>query len=446
MASISSAPGGRRIIQFVAGDGKRRSIRLGKVPQRTAEEIKVKVELLNAAAISNLPLDAETARWLAGIGDDLAGKLAVVGLMPARTKPEATALSTFLDTYVAKRAKGKPNSVKNLKVAKKRLTAFYGDELDLREVSPGRADDWVLYLRQEGYARATIGRSIKYAKQFFRAAVRDRIIPENPFDDIKPPGQTNEARKYFVSREVVGKVLDACPDVEWRLIVALSRFGGLRCPSEHFGLKWVEIDWDRSRFLVHAPKTEHHEDGGDRWVPIFPELRPYLEQAFELAEEGAEYVIAGHRDTNKNLRTRFLRIIKRAGIKPWPKPFQNCRATRETELAATYPIHVVCAWIGNTERIASKHYLQITEDYFDQAAGEAMQNPVQHDTAQARTDPRDGNERNSELAPTRDLAAQCDVTRNVLLRPEGFEPPTLGSEDRCSVQLSYGRLVAYLEC
>ena len=26
------------------------------------------------------------------------------------------------------------------------------------------------------------------------------------------------------------------------------------------------------------------------------------------------------------------------------------------------------------------------------------------------------------------------------VRPEGFEPPTLGSEVRCSVQLSYGRI------
>ena len=29
------------------------------------------------------------------------------------------------------------------------------------------------------------------------------------------------------------------------------------------------------------------------------------------------------------------------------------------------------------------------------------------------------------------------------VRPEGLEPPTLGSEDRCSIQLSYGRNYYY---
>jgi integrase len=69
-------------------------------------------------------------------------------------------------------------------------------------------------------------------------------------------------------------VIDACPDAEWRLIFALSRFGGLRCPSEHLALTWPDVDWERDRFRVDSSKT------GLRWVPIFPELRPYLEKKF----------------------------------------------------------------------------------------------------------------------------------------------------------------------
>ena len=49
------------------------------------------------------------------------------------------------------------------------------------------------------------------------------------------------------------------------------------------------------------------------------------------------------------------------------------RATRETELAALYPLHVVCAWIGNSRAVAQEHYLQVT----DAAEGEvAVGTPV----------------------------------------------------------------------
>src|SRR5205823_833180 len=93
-----------------------------------------------------------------------------------------------------------------------------------------------------------------------------------------------------------------------------------------------------------------------------------------------------HRDTNKNLRTQLQRIIRRAGLKPWPKLFHNLRASRETELMADHPIHVVCAWIGNSALIAKKHYLQVTDDDYTKAtaqrgaaksAAEALQKALQ---------------------------------------------------------------------
>src|SRR5262249_35700235 len=113
-------------------------------------------------------------------------------------------------------------------------------------------------------------------RQFFRAAVRKNLIPRNPFEDVKAPGMANEARKFFINRETTAAVMDACPSAEWRLIFALSRFAGLRCPSEHLTLEWRDVDWERGRFLIRSPKT------GDRWVPIFPELRRYLEEVFDL--------------------------------------------------------------------------------------------------------------------------------------------------------------------
>jgi hypothetical protein len=61
MASISRDKNGNRTIQFVAGDRKRRSIRLGKLPLRAVNEIKTKVEALNAASIAGIAWDKETA-------------------------------------------------------------------------------------------------------------------------------------------------------------------------------------------------------------------------------------------------------------------------------------------------------------------------------------------------------------------------------------------------
>ena len=60
---------------------------------------------------------------------------------------------------------------------------------------------------------------------------------------MKPPTQTNDTRKHFVTREATERVLAACPDAEWRLIVTLCRFGAFAAPSERLPLlRWSEVD------------------------------------------------------------------------------------------------------------------------------------------------------------------------------------------------------------
>src|SRR5207248_10138793 len=119
-----------------------------------------------------------------------------------------------------------------------------------------------------------------------------------------------------------------------------------------------------------------------------PELRTYLQPAFDEAEPRTEYVVTRYRDTNANLRTQLRRIIHRAGLMPWPKLFHNLRSTRQTELAERYPIHVVCAWLGNSRAVAQEHYLQVTDAHFALAAADApsAQNPAQQASEEVRTD------------------------------------------------------------
>ncbi|MGA2797779.1 MAG: tyrosine-type recombinase/integrase [Thermoguttaceae bacterium] len=379
MASISRDKFGKRRILFIASNGKRKTIRLGKMSQRTAEALKVKVEALISAKLSSCALDDETSRWVANLGDELVNKLVAVGLIPQREK---AIIAPFLEAYILSRTDTKPLTKKKYFTTQQSLIDFFGADKPLKEITEGDAEAWRLHLLQ-GRCENTVRKYIAVAKVFFSAAVKRRLISSNPFAGLKATIQANESRFYFITSKEAERVIAACPDAEWRLIFALSRYGGLRCPSEHLALRWGDIDWERSRMRVPSPKTEHHPGGESRIVPIYPELRPYLEEVWEQAKPGTEYVITRYRETNVNLRSRLLDIIWSAGLKEWPKLFQNLRSTRQTELSETFPSHVVCKWMGNSKPVADRHYLQTTEAHFakaiaeNQAAQKAAQQPAE---------------------------------------------------------------------
>ncbi len=273
------------------------------------------------------------------------------------------------------------------------LNEHFGADRDLASITEADAEDFKMFLVGQKLAPTTIHKRLQFARMFFRAAKKRKLIADNPFAEVTAKAVMRQDRQRFITREETDQLLTVC-NPTWRVIVALSRFGGLRCPSEVLSLRWQDIDWDAGRIVVQSPKTEHHVGKASRTIPLFAELRRYLEEALDLAPElqtdangellpeaqqpaGAIYVVGGnHREAantasgwrNCNLRTQFERIVKRAGLQPWPRLFHAMRASRETELAKEYPIHVVTAWLGNTPRIALKHYLQVTDADFQRAA------------------------------------------------------------------------------
>ena len=443
MASLMKKSG-RWLIQFIGPDKRRRTLRLGDVPKDDAETAHRHVEaIVKSMHADNLP-PADTARWLGKISAQWHERFIRVGLASPRQSElkkreeedrKKLTLGAFLDEYIAGRTDLKRITVSRLKDSRRYLVEYFEAHAPrpLASITTSDAKAWRRWMATK-LGDNTVRRQCGRAKQFFQAAVESRLIADadNPFRKMKDCAvQANGEREFFITRENATKVLGACPDAEWRLIFALSRYGGLRCPSEHLALTWGDVNWELGRMLVRSPKTERHVGHSERWVPIFPELRLCLQAALDELLEGfdpqerrlsQQHVITRYRDSNVNLRTQLLRIIHKAGLTPWPKLFQNLRASRATELAADYPAHVAAKWLGHSTAIAQKHYWQVTDADFAKAIQPTQK--AQHNTPEI-----DGNAAQGESSDDADFQAfpgispDCNILQSCSVPPAGREHP-----------------------
>jgi len=364
MATVNKDKKGWRVL-VVMPDGQRKTIRLTGLNKAKAEQVGRHIDELTQAKGSGQPIDRQTALWLGDIRQKLHDKLSNAGLIERRV---SSSLGNFIVEYIKGRSDVKPGTRSNYNQVRLNLVAFFGYEKPLRSITANDAAKFREWLKtEEGLAENTLRRRCGRARQFFTAAIKSKLIEENPFVGMPVTVGGNKEKERFITEAEAQKILEACPDAEWRLIFSLCRYGGLRCPSEVLLLKWADILWDSSRIVVNSPKTEHHKGHEQRLLPMFPELQKPLLEVSEQAADGSVHVITRYRSVTQNLRTQLNRIVTSAGVLPWPKPFQNLRSTRETELKEEYPAHVVCGWIGNSGAVARKHYLQITDAHFAKA-------------------------------------------------------------------------------
>jgi integrase len=363
-------------------DGRRKSLRLqsfGISSKQQADGFRQVILALVAQKTAGIGLDERSLRLVQGLHPRLRGFLQEVGLLSQCRR------SLLVHEYVTsfrnrKAALVAPSTMKVIGRTLDRAMQFFHPNELLASVTADRAiqfRQWLVPQRGKQnpvLAEATIRKTCAIMSEVFTAAVRERLLFENPFNTagIKKAVRPNRAREYFVSREEAERLLDACEGSEERLMVGLARFGGLRMPSEIHDLRWKDFDPAARTLTIRSPKTAHHESGGIRKIPVFPTLMALLEE-HRLSVCDSDYLMPTLR-VYPSLSVRMRRIIRSSGITDYPRAMHNLRLSCISEwvVGERRDLVTVSEWAGHTIQVMSQHYLrQIHADSASRAALEA---------------------------------------------------------------------------
>src|SRR5262245_8654645 len=108
---------------------------------------------------------------------------------------DLSTLGNFLDRHL-QTLPVKQSTVAAYSQTRLHLVKYFGRAAPLGSILPSQAEQWRLYLKEQGNAPSTISRRIGVARQMFRRAIRWKLITENPFASVKMGPQINKMRMF----------------------------------------------------------------------------------------------------------------------------------------------------------------------------------------------------------------------------------------------------------
>lgn len=350
----------------------RRKITLGRIGKADVDCFVANLNLL-IDHNKNHGKPPETLRsWLSELSDIHKRQIAELGLLGKSSTYSISELHGDFEKYRLKTS-APSTKVEYLK-GKRNLIDKFGDvPIDSIGVRDAREFyHWLLDKGGEGLSENTAKQRLRYARTMFAMAVEDEKISKNPFKARGLSVTQSAAKKDYIEGALIDQLVEYSNDLEWQLLFTMARCIPMRIPSELRELTWSDVDWAKERILIHSPKTRNLGKHA-RLVPIFPRLKPILNQWF-FEVENETHVFPGIRLIT-NVASIAQDISTRAKVEIWSNYWNALRATAETDLMDRFGIRKACQWSGNSPLTAIKNYSLIRSEEFDDS-GENHQQQI----------------------------------------------------------------------
>ena len=348
-------------------DGRRHSIYLGglKYSKKTAETCQECIDaLLYYKRNGIITPDRKVEDWLQSAPAHLRSKLAAAGLYAI---PETKTWQEIWSLFLEDRKDFKPSTLGSYRSCQKNFYKTFSPADCISELTSKDLLDWKLLLGTEHNLGGVEGH-LKVINTILQWAIKCGWLTTNPMKNVPRKRVFNREHHRFISMTEYAKLLDACPNQEWRTIIALARIGGLRCPSEIQHMRWSDINWAESQFLVRSSKTERHDWHRERTVPLFDGLREELQRLFDLVKPNDNDFVIQHQGGNWHLCYKFKRIAVAAGLGNITYPFTNMRRSRCNEVLEAFGDIRESVIMGHSLRVMKNHYLMLSSDDYAKMA------------------------------------------------------------------------------
>ncbi len=185
----------------------------------------------------------------------------------------------------------------------------------LEALTSQEARQWREHLQDGGRAGKTVLSYTKDAGAIYRAAIREGLVSFNPFASLEAIDTSDSQERRPFTGEEVSKLIIAAPSEEWRGLVLVAAYTGLRL-GDASRLSWEAVDLEAKRITLIPSKTARKKR--EVRIPIQEDLLAYL-LAAPVAEDSPTSPVFPSLATLKvgdraGLSQAFAKIMAKAGV------------------------------------------------------------------------------------------------------------------------------------